>query len=286
MWGTTPTTKPAQQSKTQDPKFVAKTTTAQALRFHSPLQHHHQLQHHHLLLGIGVTAKLCDICKDTLSSASEAKGLAWRLLSWWLCQASKPQGSTIPYCLGRGTSSHTSRATMSPPWGGEEGAPPRGPNPPDGFSLTTGSRSHQSSPVAVPVITESTIPSVIASTSTDGILVLPDSRLRWISSTSLWRKYKTSMPTKLRVSLPPPPTSVCSHSSHRIITHLVGTCFLHRMHSCWRSPWRLNSLFMHRMNSITLSRGKVRCSFDAGAYPCGHVATKLGPSFLQCIYPV
>ena len=48
----------------------------------------------------------------------------------------------------------------APRGGGNEGAPPWGPNPPDGFTFTTRSRSHQSSPVSVPAMTESTIPSV------------------------------------------------------------------------------------------------------------------------------
>ena len=123
-----------------------------------------------------------------------------------------------------------------------------------------GSRSHQFSPVSVPAMTSRTIPSVIASTSTDGILVLPDSRFLCISSTILWRKHNISMPGKLRMSLPPPPTSVCSHPSQRMIIHLAGSCFLHRMQFCWSSPWQLRSLFMHRMNSNTMSWDIVRSS--------------------------
>ena len=115
------------------------------------------------------------------------------------------------------------------------------PGPPKGIAITGGRRkgpirgpptarwtnaycrflSHQLSPVSVPAMTSRTILSVIASTSTDGILVLPDSRFQCISSIILWRKHNISMPGKLRTSLPPPPTSVCSHPSQRMIIHLI-----------------------------------------------------------------
>ena len=143
---------------------------------------------------------------------------------------------------------------MSPPMGGRWGGPIRGALTARWF------HNHHRLPQPPVAITARTMPSEIASTITDGVLELPDSRLLCISSTILWRRHNIWMPDGLRVSLPPPPISVCSHPSQRMIIHLVGNSFLHRMQLCWRSPWQLRSLFMHSMNSTTVSPDIVRCT--------------------------
>ena len=134
------------------------------------------------------------------------------------------------------------------------------------------------------------MPSEIASTITERVLVLPDTLLLCISSTILWRRHNIWMPDGLRVSLPPPPISMCSHPSQRMIIHLVGNSFLHRMQLCWRSPWQLRSLFMQRINSTTVSPDKILCTLCWATNwcrgmllgLCSHkVGSKLPPMYLS-----
>ena len=75
----TPATQPAQHSKTQKPKFVAKTTTALALRFRLPLQHYHQLQHYHLSSGPLILQPSCATYARTHFRHLETEELAWHL---------------------------------------------------------------------------------------------------------------------------------------------------------------------------------------------------------------
>ena len=212
------------------------------------------------------------------------------LLPQSLRKASKPRGSTASNTLTEELAAALAGQLWAPQWGEDGGAPSGGPPLPDDPTITNGSRSHQLPPVSVPAMTARTMPSEIASTITDGVLELPESRLLCISSTILCNRHNIWMPDGLRVSLPPPPTSVCSHPSQSMIIHLVGNSFLHRMQLCWRSPWQLKSLFMHRMNSITVSPDIIRwtlcwaTSWRRGMFLgfCSHeVGSRLPPVYLS-----